>query len=238
MAAPGRNGRCPMKMEPADMFSVAPTAPAVSGRLPLRLLALDIAERLFIVAVYGQFAVTLLSGLFTGPFNVIALLLVISEALPILFVLLRAPSASLSQRPVDWLLAFAGTVVPLLVTPGVATGALVPIAVPVGLMACGLLVEVSAKIVLGRGFGIVAANRGVKQAGPYRFVRHPMYAGYILTHVAFLLSAPSPRNAMLYFAALVLQVARIVREERVLNQDADYRAFAARVRYRLVPGVF
>jgi len=31
---------------------------------------------------------------------------------------------------------------------------------------------------------------------------------------------------------------RIFREERVLQNDAGYRAFAARVRYHLLPGVF
>jgi protein-S-isoprenylcysteine O-methyltransferase Ste14 len=33
-------------------------------------------------------------------------------------------------------------------------------------------------------------------------------------------------------------VVRILREERVLNEAADYREMAARVRYRLLPGVF
>jgi protein-S-isoprenylcysteine O-methyltransferase Ste14 len=37
---------------------------------------------------------------------------------------------------------------------------------------------------------------------------------------------------------LTVQVIRIFREERLLMQDAGYRVFAARVRYRLLPGVF
>jgi protein-S-isoprenylcysteine O-methyltransferase Ste14 len=115
---------------------------------------------------------------------------------------------------------------------------LAPLALCLALMIGGILLQISAKVVLGRAFGIIAANRGVRVLGPYRFVRHPMYAGYTMTHIGFLLSMPLAINALYYGAALSLQIVRIYREEKVLMQDARYRAFAARVRYRLLPGVF
>jgi protein-S-isoprenylcysteine O-methyltransferase Ste14 len=115
---------------------------------------------------------------------------------------------------------------------------LVPLVICFGLMSSGIVLQISAKLALGRSFGIVAANRGVKVMGPYRFLRHPMYAGYTMTHVGFLLAMPSLLNAVLYATALVMQIERILREERVLTQDAGYRAFAARVNYRLIPGIF
>ena len=46
----------------------------------------------------------------------------------------------------------------------------------------GLLFVIAGKITLGRSFGIVPANRGVV-AGPYTLVRHPIYAGYLLSHI-------------------------------------------------------
>ena len=55
----------------------------------------------------------------------------------------------------------------------------------------GFVLQLSAKLTLRRSFGVVAANRGVKASGPYRLVRHPMYAGYALTHVGFLLAGPN-----------------------------------------------
>ena len=58
-----------------------------------------------------------------------------------------------------------------------------------------------AKLVLGRAFGIVAANRGVKVLGPYCLVRPPMYAGYTLTQFGFLLAMPSRLNALFYATA-------------------------------------
>jgi protein-S-isoprenylcysteine O-methyltransferase Ste14 len=105
-------------------------------------------------------------------------------------------------------------------------------------MLAGLYLQISAKLSLGQSFGLVAANRGVKVIGPYRFVRHPMYAGYMIAHIGFLLAFPSLWNVTLYSAEFVIQVARLLREEHFLRQDQEYRAYAARVRYRLLPAIF
>jgi protein-S-isoprenylcysteine O-methyltransferase Ste14 len=101
-----------------------------------------------------------------------------------------------------------------------------------------MIVQISAKTALWRSYGLIPANRGVKTRGPYRFVRHPMYAGYTLTHVGFLLGFPSLQNFSLYFATFLIEVARLLREELILKQDTIYREYATRVRYRLLPGVF
>jgi protein-S-isoprenylcysteine O-methyltransferase Ste14 len=215
---------------------VANAAPPVAGAaLPRRLLLLDGAERLFVAAVFAHFVWVMLA--FTSV-TVQTVLLVVGETLPFVYVMLRAPSAHLSQRPSDWAFGAAGTVAPLLAAPAADAVPLAPLALCLALMTAGLATQVAAKLVLGRSFGIVAANRGVKVAGPYRLVRHPMYAGYTLTHVGYLLAVPTWRNAIVYTLALACQVVRVVREERVLGEDAGYRAFAARVRYRLLPGVF
>jgi protein-S-isoprenylcysteine O-methyltransferase Ste14 len=65
-----------------------------------------------------------------------------------------------------------------------------------------------------------------------------MYAGYMLSHVGFLLAAPSLWNAAVYAVAWAFLVARIYAEEQVLSEDPAYQAFKARVRYRLLPGIF
>ncbi len=180
----------------------------------------------------------MLAGL-SGTPGVSTVLIVLSEALPLIFVILRAPSATLSQRPTDWAAAITATIAPLLVRPNVdPAGAMGFEALAYGIMLFGLCLQVGAKAVLGRGFGIVPANRGVRQLGPYRLVRHPMYAGYTLTHVGFLLAMPSLLNAAIYALSLVLQIVRIEREERILMQDQAYVAFARRVRFRLLPGVY
>lgn len=79
----------------------------------------------------------------------------------------------------------------------------------------------------------------VISSGPYAFVRHPMYSGIMLFFVGVplllgswwgLASAPA-------FAILFAIRARI--EERALVEGLpEYAGYAARVRYRLVPGVW
>ena len=203
-----------------------------------RAIALDMAERALIASLFVSFAHRMLAdGARTASLG--ALLAVLSEALPFFFVLFRAPAKSLSLRPGDWLIAITATVAPLLVQPAFGGSAtLVGVTVGYGLMMAGLFVQVSAKIMLGRRFGLVPANRGVRMLGPYRFVRHPMYAGYTITHIGFLVAMPSPLNAAIYAFALAMQLLRIAREEAVLMQDPLYSDYAGRVRYRLFPGLY
>jgi protein-S-isoprenylcysteine O-methyltransferase Ste14 len=125
----------------------------------------------------------------------------------------------------------------LLTTPATAS-AFVPETLVTILMLMGLLVQISGKLALGRSFGLVPANRGVKTRGLYRVVRHPIYAGYTLTHIGFLLGFPSLQNAALYAGVFAIEVTRLMREEAALKRDPVYGEYAARVRYRLLPGVF
>jgi protein-S-isoprenylcysteine O-methyltransferase Ste14 len=209
---------------------------AVYG-LTRKAIVLDLCERATVSMLYFSFVCRMFSG-FSGKPNVIIALLVLSETLPLVYIVLRAPSITLSQTPSDWVFAILGTVMPLMAKPAVGVLPLVPAAACFGVMTAGFYLQVSAKLVLGRAFGIVAANRGIRILGPYRFLRHPMYAGYTLMHIGFLLAAPSLTNSLVYATTLTIQVIRIFREERVLLQDAGYHVFAARVRYRLLPGVF
>jgi protein-S-isoprenylcysteine O-methyltransferase Ste14 len=82
-------------------------------------------------------------------------------------------------------------------------------------------------------------QQSVATTGPYRIVRHPMYAAAIFyfVGVALLLGScwallPIP----LFVAGFA---ARAVIEERVLRAALpDYAAYADRVRFRLIPGVW
>ena len=68
-----------------------------------------------------------------------------------------------------------------------------------------------AKVVLGRSFGLLPAQRGLVTAGPYRIVRHPIYFGYLIGHIGFLLVNFSWRNAAVLALLYVAQVVRIQR---------------------------
>ena len=105
-------------------------------------------------------------------------------------------------------------------------------------MLIGIGINIWAKLSLRRSFGVVAANRGVKTRGPYSFIRHPMYFGYVVTQLGFILYNPTGWNLAIYATALALQILRVSAEEAILFQDIKYRTYAGHVRYRLLPGIF
>jgi protein-S-isoprenylcysteine O-methyltransferase Ste14 len=100
------------------------------------------------------------------------------------------------------------------------------------------MIQVHAKLSLGRSFGCVAANRGLKFGGPYQFVRHPMYFGYLMTHLGFLLVNPTAWNVSTYVLCYSMQIPRLLCEERLLSKDQDYQRYARLVHFRLIPGIF
>ncbi len=203
------------------------------------LAVLDLIERAAIIALYGILTFNILHG-FRETGNSTSIILLASEGSVVLFVLIRRRTTEISLKPVDWFSAAIGTTLPLLVQP---TGSPLP-GIPGITIICsmialtGFVIQIAAKLTLSRSFGMVAANRGIKVTGPYRIVRHPMYAGYFMTQVSFLLINPSFWNLSIYAVAFGFQLARILAEEQVLTRDATYRAFAANTRFRLFPGLF
>lgn len=195
--------------------------------------AVDVGERLFLLLLYGWFLSRILPSVADQPYN---LLILISETVTALLVLIRRPGP-MATSLYAWAIAIVGTCAPLLVlpTPG---GTLVPVAVAASMMTTGLLISLLAKAFLRRSFGIVAACRGVRRGGPYQLVRHPMYSGYVVTQLGFLLLNPSFWNAAVYALAWTTLVMRIGEEEKFLSQDALYRDYQADVRYRLIPGIY
>jgi protein-S-isoprenylcysteine O-methyltransferase Ste14 len=82
-------------------------------------------------------------------------------------------------------------------------------------------------------------HQRVISSGPYAFVRHPMYSGIMLYFLGIPLLLGSWWGVAFapVFAILFAIRARI--EERALVEGLpDYADYAARVRYRLVPGLW
>lgn len=160
----------------------------------------------------------------------------LSEGMLLVFVLIRRKANAISFRPLEWGLAMAASSMTLLVSPGGAP--LISTAVGGVLLLLALLFQLYAKLSLGRSFGVVPANRGIVDHGPYRVVRHPIYAGYLLNHITYFLLHPTGWNGGVYVLFYALQVPRLLAEERLLSQDESYRKYMEKVRYRLLPGIF
>jgi protein-S-isoprenylcysteine O-methyltransferase Ste14 len=211
-------------------------------RHPLRSIELnkfaylDIAERVFVTLMFAYFANNMLIA-FAQTFNLVAIFSITAEMLCIILIIIRAPSKQITGKMSDWIIAFAGASAPLLAMPA-DVPSIAPQQLCITLILFGMFTQICAKVILWKSFGIVAANRGVKIEGPYRVVRHPMYLGYVITHVGIFLTFPTVYNALIYVSALVVQIVRLMREEQVLLRDPAYEAYAGKVRYRLLPGVF
>lgn len=166
------------------------------------------------------------------------LLLLLIEGYTMVLVLVARPARIRDMSPATILATlYAAFFYVLLETRG--TVRLVPEAAGVALQAAGALFQFSAKFFLGRSFGLLPAQRGLVLAGPYRWVRHPMYLGYLVSHVGFLLANASWRNAAVLGLLYAAQALRIAREEAVLARSSpDYRDYQQRVRWRLIPYLY
>jgi protein-S-isoprenylcysteine O-methyltransferase Ste14 len=75
--------------------------------------------------------------------------------------------------------------------------------------------------------------------GPYRYVRHPAYAVCIFLFVGGGLALGSWLAALLGLAMTAMIVRRTALEDRTLREQLEgYAAYAEKVRYRLLPGVW
>ena len=79
----------------------------------------------------------------------------------------------------------------------------------------------------------------VVSSGPYRWIRHPGYAGALLSYLATPLFLDSPWAFLPTVFITIVLVIRTALEDRVLRAELEgYCAYAQRVRYRLLPGVW
>lgn len=216
------------------MVSIASQPPARRRALEA---GLDIGEKLFVVGLFSLLAVRMFRAVGLGA-TWLNYLQLAAEGIVVVLILLRRPAKDVSLNPVDWALAVGATAGPLLIRPAPDVAALGPPVVAAILMLGGLVFQIYAKLTLRRSFGVAPANRGLTVTGPYRFVRHPIYAAYLMGQIGFLLLNPTAWNLALYTISLVLQVLRIQAEERLLAHDPGFDAFRKQVRFRLVPGVW
>lgn len=151
--------------------------------------------------------------------------------------LARRPAHTVTARLGDWLLAFGGTFLPVLLRPD---GAHPQWGLQWGLVLqfCGVVVCLWSFFALGRSFGFAAADRGLVQRGPYRVVRHPIYVSYVLLQIGYLLQSFSLRNLAVVLLAIACNAGRMRAEERVLAANPAHAAYCRLVRWRVVPGLW
>ena len=85
----------------------------------------------------------------------------------------------------------------------------------------------------------VEEGQQVISSGPYRLIRHPMYAGFSLSQIAMLVGMAPHSDLPLYLLLIAVYIVRLLNEEKVLARDLPgYTEYCRRTRWRLVPFVW
>lgn len=215
--------------------SAVPGQPELAPTAGARISRLDLVEWLLVLSFYAYFFWNFIPAFLEKPTWPLALVIA-AEGATVLVLLVRRRARSFSTSLGDWLLALGTTVLPALIIP--AKQSFDPAWVGITLMTAGLCGRILCTIFLGRSFGLVAANRGVQRTGPYRLVRHPIYATYFVYLAGIFWLNPTVWNSFVYMVCWTLLLWRIEAEESHLRQDPAYVAYQQVVRYRLIPGLY
>jgi protein-S-isoprenylcysteine O-methyltransferase Ste14 len=207
-----------------------------SGATPFGDAIGDLAARTFVGALFVLLSINLLND-FLRTGRVTGLLFLVSEALVVVLTIVRRRARVVDRSMSSAILTAFSLIGPPLMRAG-AGPALAPDLVTALVSTIGVAIVIAGKVTIGRSFGIAPANRGVVARGPYNIVRHPIYAGYLLTHAATLAAYPSWWNVFSVIAGDIALVLRALAEERVLSSDREYQRYCNRVAWHLVPGVY
>jgi protein-S-isoprenylcysteine O-methyltransferase Ste14 len=142
----------------------------------------------------------------------------------------RGPAIATSRSVTAHLAAVAATLCPF-AFPLLAAGSAgtAPQLAADALILAGTAWSVWSMRFLGRNLSVIAQAREVAERGPYRWVRHPLYTGEIVSCLGLALAAGSAAAAALWLGLCALQAYRALREEQVLLQALPgYRAYRAR----------
>jgi protein-S-isoprenylcysteine O-methyltransferase Ste14 len=196
----------------------------------------DLLSRLIVGVLFALMSINLLTD-FAHTHRLTGLLLLASESLVVVLTIVRRRTHIVDRSAAAAVVTALSLVGPFLVRPA-AGGGLVPDVMTAIVSAVGLLIIIAGKVTLGRSFGLVPANRGVVSGGLYGLVRHPIYAGYLLTHIAFACAYPTPWNVTVLVMTDTALIVRALYEEKILVADGSYRSYCERVAWHIVPGVF
>ena len=163
--------------------------------------------------------------------------MVITEVITVLLVLFARPARRQDWRPASALFTVGATFYFLALSFAPPEQVLVSEQTGVLIASAGISWAIFAKLSLGRSFGLLPADRGIITRGAYRVVRHPVYLGYFIYHLGYLLANFGTRNLIVFALLYTFQAMRVIREERLLRANPEYQAYCEKVRWRFVPWV-
>jgi protein-S-isoprenylcysteine O-methyltransferase Ste14 len=193
----------------------------------------ECACNVFLAIVWLKFSYVFALNFFETP-RLSSVFIALKNTLLAIFYITRRLPKKVSFSFYPWLVAICGTCAPFLFRP---TGT-EDIFVAQLLQIAGFLIGLHGHLALNRSFGIVPANRGIMNGGPYQYVRHPIYASYILVQGGYVLNQFSSHNLIVFLAGTIFNVLRILQEERLLSEDEKYEEYASKTPWCMIPYLF
>lgn len=148
--------------------------------------------------------------------------------------LLRRPARERASRWPEIVLPLIGSALPFALVlshdrPRLAMDEEFGVPLALGLMIAGSTISLVSYVFLGGSFSIFVEARSLRAAGPYRYVRHPVYVGQAIATVGILVVWWYPVNFVIEAAFIAIQVARAVLEERkLMHASPDYAVYRAK----------
>jgi protein-S-isoprenylcysteine O-methyltransferase Ste14 len=201
-------------------------------------LSIPWVDKTIAVVAVLPFACDLVWIVMRGQMNIPRASVAIQFLVLIITMIIRTSPVRVTHNPWYWMLAFFASYWGLFVAAFAQRGvALLPNVVTDSLSILSLIVAVYARLSLGRSIGLVPAQRVIITRGAYRFVRHPIYTGLLISYFSFALHMYSPRNVVLAVLGIGMFVVKSFIEEGFLRSDPEYAEYLARVRWRWFPGL-
>ena len=211
---------------------------STGARNPLRLVGVVLLASLYALIAWSKLTLTFdaLGALRDGDGAQHALIAAHSLSGFLFFGALAAVSVirpspvRRERRPIGWILPMVVMGIFLVLGRIEPTRSELWLVIPATLFA---VVGTTATLVslrrLGGNFGVVSDVRGFVFSGPYRRVRHPLYASELITSLGLLLVVLSPLTTIAFVLGAIAQVARArVEEQAVSAAFPEYRAYAQR----------
>jgi protein-S-isoprenylcysteine O-methyltransferase Ste14 len=190
-----------------------------------------------VASFFSYYIYGIIARLATGTCVTLLIALLFRNTSITLVFLLRRPSKLTSRNVGDWIAAIGGTFITYLYTSSAKP--IGPFIVPTAYVAMVVTAFLSTICIinLGRSFGIVPANRGVKTELLYGIVRHPLYSLYTVYDLAVISLAFSSHNCYIAILHALFSYLRAKREENILMLDRTYKEYVSKTRYMFLPGV-
>jgi protein-S-isoprenylcysteine O-methyltransferase Ste14 len=185
--------------------------------------------------LFGLFLVQNIKIAFHSDFKLSIILLVSFNALIVYLLLTRHKPKDVSFELQDIVATFLGTFA-MMLSRGVADSPdILPLQI-VGLI--GFSVSIVGLATLKKSFGLLPADRGVVSHGIYKYIRHPIYSGYLVHYTCFLAQNYSINNAVLFVIFVFFECYRLVREEKLLKKNPEYLAYMQTTKWRIFPKIW